>query len=348
MKKAISMFLVILLCFALCACGKSEAVKNVEAMIDTLGEITLESIDAICSAEAAYHALTADEQEKVSNYETLTNARDAYYELALIGQWAEPYITLYDVDAMYDQVRMELNADRSGIVDVAGIESFTWSVENSILNIVLPGNVMTSFDIVEENGKIQLRQDEWYWMTVEDYHDYVDSIVKVIDLSEVDISEFCELYFYEEHELDAFDEPTGNVYTRVMIRNKLFDEGWYYYSGTDIAIEVNYPQYTIITTNQDGTTTTSVQEAYTETMPDYDVPFTHNVGTVGRVYANDEGYWNTDLTIDQISFGRTKGVLYFVHSDYVKEVKRGNDGYRILVLINGTEVYTDPWDNIDY
>ena len=58
MKKVISIFLVLAMCLSLCACEKNEAVKNVEAMIDTLGEIALESINAIRSAEDACSALT--------------------------------------------------------------------------------------------------------------------------------------------------------------------------------------------------------------------------------------------------------------------------------------------------
>lgn len=38
-----------------------------------------------------------------------------------------------------------------------------------------------------------------------------------------------------------------------------------------------------------------------------------------------------DLSADRFSFGRAKGVLYFVQSDYVEDVKYEDD-YRILVL----------------
>ena len=361
MKKVISLLLALVLCLSLCACGKSEAVKNVEAMIDALGEITLESIDAIRSAEDAYNALTEDEQKKVGNYETLTEARDAYYELALVGEWVRNYFSIYDIESNYEAVSIILNSDMTGTHYEDANKPLTWSVVNSQLHLDM-GHWQNTYNIIEENGILYFHyyekempeenitwQSDSAYLSVSDFHSYLNSIVKVIDLSQVDINEYCELYFHEEHELDDFDEPTGNIHTRVMIRNKLFDDGWYYFSGTDIAIEVNYPQYTITTTNEDGTTTTSITEAHTNTMPDYDVPFTHDVGTVEGVYVNSENDWSTDLTIDQLSFGRSKGVLYFIHSDYVKEVKRGDDGYRMLVLINGFELYTDPWNkNIDY
>ena len=102
MKKLVTFLLAVILCLSLAACGKSEAVKNVEAMIDALGEITLESIDAISAAENTYGDLTTEEQEKVKNYETLTAARDRYYELALVGNWHDTYIWM-DVEVNYER-----------------------------------------------------------------------------------------------------------------------------------------------------------------------------------------------------------------------------------------------------
>lgn len=168
MKKVISLFLAVVLCLSLTACGKSEAVKNVEAMIDALGEITLESIDAIRSAEDAYNALTADEQKKVENYKSLTAARDAYFELALVGDWAELYINLYDVEGMYNQLRMVLNADMTGTEYADGEEAFTWSVTDCILNVDY-GGATRPLNIVEENNQISLEQDGWTLLTVDDY-----------------------------------------------------------------------------------------------------------------------------------------------------------------------------------
>ena len=52
MKKITALVLAVILCLLLSACGKSEAVKNVEAMIDALGKITLESEPAVAAAEA--------------------------------------------------------------------------------------------------------------------------------------------------------------------------------------------------------------------------------------------------------------------------------------------------------
>ena len=62
MKKVISLILTVALCLSLCACGKSESVEKVEALIAKIGEVNLDSESAIATAETAYDVL--EEKEK--------------------------------------------------------------------------------------------------------------------------------------------------------------------------------------------------------------------------------------------------------------------------------------------
>ena len=57
------------------------AAKAAEDLIDAIGEVTLESGDAIKAARAAYDALTDTQKELVKNYEELTAAEEAYTAL---------------------------------------------------------------------------------------------------------------------------------------------------------------------------------------------------------------------------------------------------------------------------
>ena len=57
------------------------AAKAAEDLIDAIGEVTLESGDAIKAARAAYDALTDTQKELVKNYEELTAAEEAYTNL---------------------------------------------------------------------------------------------------------------------------------------------------------------------------------------------------------------------------------------------------------------------------
>ena len=81
MKKIISFILVIVMCFTLCACGKSEAVVKVEELISAIGEVSLESKDAIESAQQAFNALTEEEKAEVENYYVLVESHDAFKQL---------------------------------------------------------------------------------------------------------------------------------------------------------------------------------------------------------------------------------------------------------------------------
>jgi len=56
-------------------------IKSVEALIDAIGEVTLDSKSAIDEARAAYDKLTAAQQARVSNYATLTAAETTYAKL---------------------------------------------------------------------------------------------------------------------------------------------------------------------------------------------------------------------------------------------------------------------------
>lgn len=82
MKRVILSIMVICLCVGLCACGKSQEARNVDEKINAIGTVTLESGEAITSAEDAYSALSDEAKAEVANnIITLTNARIQYDEL---------------------------------------------------------------------------------------------------------------------------------------------------------------------------------------------------------------------------------------------------------------------------
>lgn len=77
MRRKIAAVLVLLLVLSLCAC-KSKEVKNAEALIAAIGEVSLESGDAIAAAQSAYDALSGEDKADVENSADLTAALDAY------------------------------------------------------------------------------------------------------------------------------------------------------------------------------------------------------------------------------------------------------------------------------
>ena len=86
MKKAVSLLLALVMCLSLCACGKSKEVKAVEEMIAAIGEVSLESKDAITAAEEAFRALTSEEKEQAGNYFVLAESKDTLEELEEIEE----------------------------------------------------------------------------------------------------------------------------------------------------------------------------------------------------------------------------------------------------------------------
>lgn len=87
MKKTVALILALSMVFALCACGgqtqeeKPDAVKNVERLIDGIGEVSLDKIRFIEDAEGAYEQLYEVDKSLVTNYDTLLSARETYNTL---------------------------------------------------------------------------------------------------------------------------------------------------------------------------------------------------------------------------------------------------------------------------
>lgn len=69
---------ILLISLMLVGCGKSEAVKNAEEAIAAIGEITIESGEAIKNAEKFYNILTDSEKSEVENRMALVEAQEAF------------------------------------------------------------------------------------------------------------------------------------------------------------------------------------------------------------------------------------------------------------------------------
>ena len=107
MKKIISLVLVFVMCLSLCACGKSEAVVNVEKLISAIGEVSLESKTAIDEAQKAFDALSTDEKADVENYFVLVESHDAFKQLeenAIKTNAKEVYENIKSAWTIADQV----------------------------------------------------------------------------------------------------------------------------------------------------------------------------------------------------------------------------------------------------
>lgn len=89
MKKVLIGVLALIMVLGLVGCSiKSNAAIEAEEAIAAIGEITIDSSEAISNAEKKYNILTENEKETVENRLDLVNAREEYENL-LVEKQAE-------------------------------------------------------------------------------------------------------------------------------------------------------------------------------------------------------------------------------------------------------------------
>ena len=97
MKKIIPLLLILtVLLTAFSGCKKSEEVKQCEELISQLGDITLDSLEAIEKAEKAYGMLSGEDKGDVKNFNKLTEARKEYNGLKSFSDAVNEFTTLID------------------------------------------------------------------------------------------------------------------------------------------------------------------------------------------------------------------------------------------------------------
>ena len=238
MKKAISLLLALILCLSLTACGKSEAVKNVEAMIDALTEATENLGEEIIAVKDAYDDLSYEEQKKVKNYDDFNAIRDSYYEQVLVGQWYPLSLNLYEPEHIFaPRYHITLNADMSftNFAYDSGNEVGQWEVKEG--NLILHGinglstECSGSFSLENDFVSLKIDRTDGFEYFCEDsgiryyreteYRKAVTDVVMAVDCSQVDLSEYIGFSSMEVLEFDEWGAHTGTVYNRVVLQNLL-------------------------------------------------------------------------------------------------------------------------------
>lgn len=118
---------------------KSQAVIDVEALIDKIGTVTDQSGDAISNASQKYKALSTNEQSQVSNYDVLKKAIEDYSAMVkkcVVGRWerrfngsnGETLSTLVFFD--YGDSRMK-NINASSIITFD--KNYAWIVDDGLV-----------------------------------------------------------------------------------------------------------------------------------------------------------------------------------------------------------------------
>lgn len=80
MKNIIAIILVVCICIGISGCGKSEASTACEKLVQAIGEVTLESEQAIIAAEEAYNALSEEQKGEISDCKQAIEAARTTYD----------------------------------------------------------------------------------------------------------------------------------------------------------------------------------------------------------------------------------------------------------------------------
>lgn len=331
MKKTISLLLALVMCLSLCACGKNDAVKNVETLIDAIGEVTLDSDAAIAAAEEAYNALTAEDKTAVENYALLQSARESLdrelFRQSILGDWLT-------IDGS-----MTFTFYENGECTISGAERGSYEVDRDTIKVTILGLQVQLVVEDDETGIRHMKAEDLGIDCVQE-DDFAAFQPEIINIATENWEEYFEIRQVRRAAKNAFGE-----YTEVTVYNGLFLKEAYleklasgeYPSNVsfEIQYDYNYREYVFDTETGNltisdtirfpayGDTCTTIAEArdYRDTDTAAGQEYMEN-SPMGQYAAlvevvtvrNDEGYYIHDVLVTNCSENmevlRVTGTLY--------------------------------------
>ena len=367
MKKWIALLLAVIICLPLYGCGKSEAVKAAEAQVAALEEFSEENKDAYFAANAAFSALSEEEQGKVKNRKKFFAQLDPYFSQSILGEWY-PFALIPDQpDTMYNPryaVTIKENGDMSMAHAYDSTQYGHWSLEYGVVTFSGLFNMCTeneswmhvnglySYRITTDTGAERLTETEEFttYMRPDDYMTALSDVIKVVDVAEVNLEDYFGIKDTYTKETDEFGAHTGWEYCRHHLTNKLYEEGWYYYQASeDFAVELIRPEWSYNMINfENGNVTPNHNDEFVHIVQFS--PFIYNGGDWDLIQTNS-WYVDSHPTAEDMRFGRAKGKIYYVNAKCVKEIVQSDSNSRILILdteqyncFGWNELHTGEWD----
>lgn len=165
-KKSLSLILVLVLTLSLFTGCKSKDAKVVEKLIDSIGEVNVDSGAAIGAAEEAYNSLSISDKDSISNYDILEAAKDEYIQL-FFGVWTGPtyvnaHIRYYDING--DLFATEGDVLRS-VMEISQYGSYSFILEKVETGERLPYGDNYEW-VVNADGTITLNGESDYKLEV--------------------------------------------------------------------------------------------------------------------------------------------------------------------------------------
>ena len=332
-KRTITILLLslILMCGLLCSCGKSDAVKNVELLIDEIGEVTVDSEEDIHKAEEAYNALSEEEKKQVENADNLKSKRKELHECLVkaeeeeqqkqreekeknlkpfIGTWRPIYATTLSL--LSDEI---FSSDvYTGNLTIEKVEDTVTPIDETTIRIDRAG--LGTMKLVEDQGIMKLVSSKAVFVRKEEYEEAMDKMFVEVTLDDQNISDYIGgpvkvgTFFDEwgaETDTDAY-----------ILSSPAYDKGLIMLAFKDVKYEILY-------------------KGYSDSITYYEpYPMLSGFG---------------DPTLD--GFGRAEGKIWFVRKEYVSDISDGivKGRSRRITFTDGfiAEYYSPIWNhNVDF
>lgn len=316
MKKLTILVLAVCMLCLLTACGVSREAKAVTALIEAIGDVTLDSEPAIIAAEEAYAALTDEQKAEVeiadylpiyrNNFEILKQ-QAAYEELqaALVGDWYN--LAPNDASALSGGVEtaaFSLLADGSAYF---GESAYTWTLNPNMQTVRLEGSNRIVFEVVHNDEVLALTNPSFMTcMKDEDYRAFRRDALQTVFLN----GNSAETYFGDAVDVGAVRDAEGNETSSRLLafHSTAYDNGYvYYYCSSDFALDYSAGR--------------KFHGALYE-------PF----GAVA---------YPKDVDPAKVEITDAKGSVTFIRAEYVEELRFDPEtNQRIITLTNGLTLYS--------
>ena len=289
-KNVLKLFVaLIIVCAMLCGCGKSEAVKNVEQLINEIGEVTVDSEESINKAEEAYNALTDKEKEQVENADQISTKKEEYQACVkkaeedkrkamlepFLGTWVPLYadaLAAIDDSAYTSELEIVDYYDNIEVVDEESIK--VGRKELGTLKL-----------IEDEDGIKKLVCSKCVFVRKEDYSSIYDKMFVHVKLNEDNIGDYIGGPVIIGKFLDTWkDETDSDVY---IFSSPAYEEGLLMLSFKNVKFEMDFKGH-------------------------------EDPSTFGEPYPIMWGWGEPELD----HFGRGQGEIWYARKEYVSNIKK--------------------------
>lgn len=170
MRKVMAIVLTFAICLSLCACGKSKEATECENLINAIGDVSIDSGEAIEIAEKAYEALSSDDKESISESAVVLNdARKAYtFELSKMAY--------QNIHSAYDIIH-EFGSDLYNAWYLVSYQNKDLMNTNTVKAIASEVQYLDEDEIQKGLAFVLAKnkyKEDWYELSEEDKDNYIE------------------------------------------------------------------------------------------------------------------------------------------------------------------------------